>query len=264
MRYARTFPIIDTAASAREGLAAAVDTTRPGAGVDWSLYCGYSFAGVGRDQRFTVVPLVELCKAAQLYSYHKHLGAAVLEEDLDDAKPNVAYQGANATVWVSSRHQKGSKNKIVLRGVPVVKNLSATRLWRGVKARTDIEIAAQRDKRSSKPGKESNDRYYAFAPEIAAYWMVCDYYWNKEENSVPYLNGPFAVPSFALLDYYQKLRNNTLVERVRPDHTVELDRLNDAEKEILLWAFVKRQGFHRSFAPRRGERLSQYAWFAAE
>ena len=111
--------------------------------------------------------------------------------------------------------------------------------------------------------KRFNIRYVSFdnneysrqinfcAHEVAGYLSIVDYYKNEKYSITPYEMNQFAIPSQETVNFYDKLCNNCLIDDDK------LRKLNKAEKEILLWGLVSKQG---SDAFKPTGKLKDYNW----
>jgi len=72
----------------------------------------------------------------------------------------------------------------------------------------------------------------------------------------------FAIPTQETVDYYLKLENNVLVKDKNLKSKDYLRKMNRAEREIALWALVKKFGHDKTFYSKksRDKDIADYKW----
>jgi len=232
-----------------------------------SLLSGYTFRppkGVV-DQVLRKVALVSCLDAAQLVAYANQVpGADMPLKDYDDSKIS-AIEGGNFVVQVPSRTKKHSRWDVGLEGVAVLDND-----WKYVVAQSIDSDHACGEKRYNRElrfknlpnrGKEraEKSKVIQFCPhDIAAYMTLVNKYWNQDKNLVPLVSSQFAIPTQETVDFYQKLRNNTLVEYETKSGKVATRSMNQAELETMLWGLVAVDGHDKTFFATKD--IKEYNW----
>lgn len=223
-----------------------------------NAYCAYSFKPVsGLDFRTRKVSLVDCLEGAQIYAY-SHQQPVPIEVKAYDGARRVAVEGANVVVSVPSREDKGDRYKLKFSSVPVCDNSN-----KFVIANSILTDHACGDKRfdiryKNFYDKESSRVFRFCAHEIAGYLATMDHYVKTGKNFVPLEMNPFALPTQETVDFYKKLANNVLI-KTGSDSTPR--KLNDVEREILLWGLVSRLGHDKTFYATK--KMRDYNWKVA-
>jgi hypothetical protein len=111
--------------------------------------------------------------------------------------------------------------------------------------------------------KESSRVFNWDAHDIAAWYAVIDYCWNKEHNIIPLQMSQIPLPSRQFAQIYDLFTHNTLIWTAeKPGHKKELYPLNNAELEILLQNAVITLGHDETLfcESKRDGDLRDYAW----
>jgi len=220
-------------------------------------YCAYSFKPVsGLDFRTRKVSLVDCLEGAQIYAY-AHQQHVPIDVKAYDGAARVAREGAEIVVSVPSREEKGDRYTFKFSSVPVSDNSEKFAVANSIS--TDHACGDKRfNIRYKNFQDKANSRVFNFcAHEIAGYMEIMDHYIREGKNIVPLQMNPFALPTQETVDFYKKLANNCLIKTgddPRPR------KLNDAEREILLWGLVSKLGHDRTFYAT--EKLRDYDWKA--
>lgn len=218
-------------------------------------YCAYSFKPVsGLDFRTRKVSLVDCLEGAQIYAYSHQQNVPIDVKAYDGAK-RVAREGADIVVAVPSREAKGDRYTFKFSSVPVLDNPDKFAIANSVSTdhacndkRFNIRYKHFQDKASS--------RVFNFcAHEIAGYLEIMDHYVREGKSIIPLQMNPFALPTQLTVDFYKKLANNCLIKMGEDSKP---RKLNDAEREVLLWGLVSRLGHDKTFYAT--EKLRDYGW----
>lgn len=226
-----------------------------------SFYCGYTFFPIGDDKRKRKVSLTECVEGARIYAYANQVLSSGIEiKDYSDAK-RVRIEGAEVVAEVPSRTKKKSRYKFKLTSVPIVDSPEKDLIVQGIGSNHSCGSKMYKIKYGFEDDKESSSEFSFCAHEIAAYLALVDKK-ISERNSIPLQMCPFAIPSQRTVNYYLNLENNVLVNDFRAGLKGKLRKLNKAEKEIFLWAFVKRHGYEETFfaSSKRDGPLRDYNW----
>jgi hypothetical protein len=208
---------------------------------------GYSFKPVvGTDKRTRKISLVECIEGTKIYCYANQktekFSPSIDVHPYDDAR-RVEKEGTEIIVKVPSREKKSSRYEFKVSSVPVID----TRNKWGVAYRllTDHDCQSKKFniRYSQEWDKESSRLFNFCAHEIAAYLAIIDYYWTEKKNVIPLQMSQFAIPNQETVDYYNKLTKNCLIQ----EDGEKARRLNQAEKEMLLWGLVKKLGHDNTF-----------------
>ena len=235
----------------------AFDDLKPG------TYCAYSFKPfTGTDTRTRRVSLVECLEGAQLYCYSHQENVPINVNPYDNAK-SVAKEGAEVIVEVPSRTDKRPRIQFKFSSIPVLDSSRKLAIAMAIssdhacnKKRFDIRYKYFDDKESS--------RVFNFcAHEVAGYLELIDHYMTEEKNIIPLQMSQFAIPTQFTVDFFKKLGNNCVMQTRAQDSDKgqkKLTRkLNDAEKEILLWALVQKEGHDQTFFA-SDKKVRDYDW----
>jgi len=223
-------------------------------------YCGYSFVPLGNDSRKRKVPLVECLEGARLFAYAHQSGVGIKVKPYADAK-RVRIDGAEVVVEVPSRTQGERRMRFKLTSVPYVDSKE--------KYIVSLNIGSDH----SCPSKRFNIRYrYTDDKESSGVVNMCAHEIGGyleliqqaigDKNLIPLQMSQFAIPSQETVDYYLRLCNNVLVRDNGLVSKDQLRKMNRAEKEIALWAFVKSLGHDRTFYAEssRDGNVRDYTW----
>ncbi len=225
-------------------------------------YNGYSFRPfTGADGRIRKVSLVECLEGTQLYCYSHQRNVPIKITPYGDAK-RVWKEGAEIIIDVPSRTDKKPRIQYKFSSVPIIDSPRKLPLAFSIltdhsceKKRFDIKYNYQEEKQDS--------RVFSFcAHEIAGYLEVINYYLNNEKNMIPLQMNPFAIPTQFTVDFFKKLGNNCVIETQAENTLTEEKRitrkLNDAEREILLWGLISKKGHDKTFFAT--EKVKDYNW----
>jgi hypothetical protein len=85
---------------------------------------------------------------------------------------------------------------------------------------------------------------------------------TQKKNIRPLEMNQFAIPTQFAVDFYKKLANNCLIQ-VQEENSEEgikrkTRKLNDAEREIILWALVQKLGHDKTFFA--VDKVRDYDW----
>lgn len=225
-----------------------------------AYHSAYSFKPfMGVDQKTRKISLVECLEGAKLYNYITRLGEGAIEELInikpyDDAK-KVAYEGAEIVVQIPSRTEKESQHQFKFSSVPVVDSKYKWAIANSIL--TDHNCGSKRFNIRYRyfEEKESSRIFNFCAHEIAAYFAISDYYYNRKRNKIPHQMSQMAIPNQFTADYYGKLEKNCLIRASEEDKPRKLVM---AEKEILLWALVERFKHEGTFLAKT--KVRDYKW----
>ena len=218
---------------------------------------GYSFKPVmGPDKRKRKVSLVECVEGAKIFSYVHQPGSGFVSS-IDvvpyDEVGRVAIEGADIVLRVPSRSKRASRYEFKLMGVPVNESEDMWALWQNLSTTHDPKFKTY-NIRYGWPWKKESSRFLNFSShEVAAYLAIAEHYWKEDRNPIPWQMNPFAVPTKLTADFYNKLSGQCLIKTGGKTR-----ELNNGEKEILLWALVKRKGYETTFSPKG--KLRDYVW----
>lgn len=214
-------------------------------------YCGAVWRSLRRNEHNRVT-LDESIKGTKLFAWSEISGSDIEVTPYTDA--NVSFYGGKFKLRVPSRTPKQSKHELTMESVPVRKSKFNPVIW------TDIGTTHY-------CGVTGNDFSYRYvsakdfcAHEIAGAIKLAKDNTLLTRDRVPYEFLPFPTPTEATIGYYNKLVNNVMVEeeiggnkRKRP--------LNNAEREILLWDFVRMNGYESTFG-QKSKKFTEYKWAA--
>lgn len=213
------------------------------------FYSGYTFVPSSKDRKIRKVSLTNCLEAAKLYFYAENLASKISIKAYSDSQ-RVKKEGAVFAVKVPSREKKKHSYEFNLVSVPFIDNDEKYTISSSI--RTEGHLCKEKQfmfRYKYGTSKEGSDYHYICAHEIAAYIKVAETSWNKDKNIVPLQMSQFVLPTQFFVDYYKKLENNCLIDG---------KNLNKAEKEILLWSLVQKQGHDKTcFAT---EKILNYDW----
>jgi len=214
-------------------------------------YCGMAWRSLRRNE-FKRVTLDESIKGTKLFAWTEISGNPIEAKAYNDA--NVDFYGGKFKLWVPSRTPKHGRYEMTAESVPVRKSKFNPVIW------TDLTATHY-------CGVTGNDFSYRYvksedfcAHTVAALEHLAKTRFVISNDRVPYDFIPFPMPTQETVEYYNKLVNNVMVEdefngkkRKRP--------LNKAEREILLWDFVKITGYDAAFG-HKSRKFREYKWAA--
>jgi hypothetical protein len=222
-----------------------------------NFYCGYSFMPVvGKDRRKRKVPLVECMEGAKIFTYSEN-GPKIKIHAYDDSF-RVDKEGAEIIASVPSRMEKDPRHEFKFSSVPVKDNKNKWRI--AYELATDHNCGSKRFNIRYRymDDKESSKVFNFCSHEIAAYLKITDHYLKNEKNHVPLQMSQFAIPTQETADFYTNMDNSCLKEYIDDKGKTKLRNLNRAEKEILLWNYVKQEGHDKTFFAT--DKLKDYDW----
>mgnify|MGYP001569165192 CR=1 FL=1 len=221
--------------------------------IDEYEIAGYGFWGIRAryHRRFNLVSCV---KGARLYARSQKVKEEselikILEYELtkDDT-----YLGADVVMEVPSERVAQPSYDTTLRSVPV----SNIKSKYGIIYDFDADHTCKfRSTRITKrfTARESFQDFHI----CAAYLAFADFQYKTKKNLVPLEMCPFAIPTQKTIDIYNRFVNNVAV--IYNDDSDRVKRAtNQAEREILLWHFVKKYGHDETFFARK--KLKDYKW----
>ena len=225
-------------------------------------YAGYVW-DTQRSRSKNKVHLVDCIKGAKLLAFGKKQGKIKVKPYTDVW--NVKDFGGIFEVEVPSRSGK-DPHTVVLRSVPLPRTNEQFAVWTDLNSRHGCDLSVHDAITFSRRIPE-----YTFCPhEIAAYLAVADYIYH--ESKAKYGAGrliliPFAMPTQLTVDFYNKTRNNMMIEekkKINKKLRLVKRPLNKAEQERLLWAFtaVKKDEKGRLHRPTwfTKKKLVDYNW----
>lgn len=220
------------------------------------VYCGYTFKPfMGTDRRTRKVSLVECLKGTKLYMYaYRDDLTSIDVKPYDDAK-RIKKEGAEIIVSVPSRTEKKSRYEFKFSSVPVEDGELKWGVAYNILTNHSCKSKTFNIKYGWVDQKESSREFNFCAHEVAGYFAIIDYYWNKEKNIIPLQMSQFAIATQLTVDYYNKLNKNCLIQT--PDDK-KPRRLIMREDEILLWNLVKRLKHDKTCYARK--KVKDYNW----
>ena len=215
---------------------------------------GYGFWGI-RDRRHRRTNLVSCIKGAKLFAYsqltkEKSELIKILEYDL---KTEDIYLGADVVMEVPSERVTLQPYDITLR----FKAVSNVKDKYAIQYDFDADHTCKfRSTRITKrfTARESFLDFHIIAADLA----FINYEHQTKKNLVPLETCAFAIPTQKTLDFYNKIVNNTLVMYRDDNGNLVKRATNQAEREILLWHFVKKYKHDATFYATK--KLKNYKW----
>jgi hypothetical protein len=210
--------------------------------------CGYSFKPfLGNDKKTRRVSLVECLEGTKLYCYvHQEnsnsITPSITVKPYDDAV-RVDREGAEILVKVPSRMKKAPRYEFKVSSVTVADTKNKWANAYNISTDHDCQSKRFNIRYAYDWDKESSKVFNFCAHEVAAYLAIVDYYWTEKKNVIPLQMSQFAIPNKETVDYYNKLSKNCLIQ----ENGEKTRKLNQAEKEILLWGLVKKLGHDNTF-----------------
>lgn len=223
-------------------------------------YCGYSFLPLGKDARKRKVSLVECLEGARLFAYAHQSGVGIKVKPYADAK-RVRIDGAEVVVDVSSRTKGERRMQFKLTSVPYVDSKEKYAIALNIGSDHSCPSKRFNIRYRYTDDKESSGVVNICAHEIAGYLqLVQDAIADK--NLIPLQMSEFAIPSQETVNYYLRLCNNVLVRDEELVSGDKLRKMNRAEREIALWAFVRALGHDKTFYADRSRdgNVMNYNW----
>ena len=225
-------------------------------------FCGYTFKPIGRDRRTRKVSLGTCVEGEMLYGYANQTnGTEIKVQPYADSR-RVRRDGAEIIVSVPSRTEKARKHKFKLISIPVIDSPEKHIISLNFGSTHDCGIKRFNIRYTYTDDKESSGIVNICPHEIATYLQVIDFFWNERKQITPLEMSQFVMPSQRMVDYYLKLKNNTLINDKAIKNKTKLRPLNRAELEIALWSAVEEFGYDKTCFARldRDGLVANYDW----
>lgn len=220
--------------------------------------CGYSFKPfVGNDKRTRKVSLVECVEGTKIYCYpHQQRGflPSIDVQPYDEAA-RVEKEGAEIVVRVPSRIKKASRYELKFSSIPVIDTKNKWGITHQISTDHDCQSKRFNIRYTYTRDKEDSRVFNFCAHEVAGYLAIINHYWTNKKNVIPLQMSQFAIPTQETIKFYEKLCGNCLIQE---DKTEKPRKLNQAEKEILLWGLVYKLKHDRTFFAKG--KVKEYAW----
>ncbi len=215
---------------------------------------GYGFWGI-RDRRHRRTNLVSCIKGARAFAYFQYSqkkGSDLIRLLEYDLEKEDEYLGADVLIEVPSETEIHSPYPITLRSVPI-KNIKEKY---GVVYDFDADHTC-RFKASRITERHTSRENFLDFHIVMANLAFIDYELTIKKNKIPLEMCLFVIPTQNLVNFYRKLTYNTVVKYKECEEEVER-ATNQAEREILLWHKVKKDGHDATcFAT---QKLKNYRW----
>jgi len=238
------------------------------------IYAGFTFRSFDEeDSRVRRTHLVECIDGLRLYCYvrgpqPKDKAIPVVDVELHGSpstreKKNPIPSGAerdgvSVVVNVPGRNKGQRRYKIVINSLPVVNNENRLKIAYGLNTSHNCGLKDYTQIRyTPKDSDERSQFVYFCAHDVAAMLFATEYLYNEFGLKVPHQMNPMITPSQKLVEFYTKLNNNCMMH-VRSG--AQPRNLHKAEKEVLLWKYVKRSGHDNTCLPTPGVKLRDYNW----
>ena len=221
-------------------------------------YCGMVWRSLRRND-WKRITLDESIKGAKLFAWSELTGNNI-EAKAYNSTHDVGFYGGKFKFSVPSRTPKHPRHEMTAESVPITKTKQNPVIW------TDLNFTHY-------CGIVGNDFSYRYvkaedfcAHEVAALEFLAKEEFRKEgyvakRNRVPYDFLPFPVPTEETASYHNKLINQVMVQDKDASGKKRKRPLNKAEREILLWDFVRINGYGPSFGP-KDKKIKEYNWAA--
>ncbi|MBW2996186.1 hypothetical protein KY332_02680 [Candidatus Woesearchaeota archaeon] len=219
-------------------------------------FCGYSFVPAGRDKVKRKVSLVACLEGNRIYCYaHQVRFTGIDVGQYDDAR-RVEIEGATVPVRVPSRTKGQRKHEFNLNSVAIEDTPDKYSIAYEIESEGHLCKHKQYMFRyRPKRGHEKSKIINICPHEIAAYMEAVDMYWNEDKNIIPLQMSQFVVPTQFFVDQYKKICRQIAFEK---DGNLKVP--NFAQKEILLWAIVQREGHDKTCFASEGTKVRRYNW----
>src|SRR3989338_1383532 len=201
-------------------------------------YCGFAWKSLRRNE-FKRGTLDESIKGTKLFAWTELSGNAIEAKPYNNA--DVGFYGGKFKLWIPSRTPKHTRYEITAESVPLKNSKFNPVIW------TDLAFTHY-------CGITGNDFSYRYvksedfcAHEVAALEKLAQKQFMISRNRVLYDFIPFPIPTEETVRYYNKLAAQIMVQYVDLNGKKRKRPLNKAEREILLWDFVRIRGYENSF-----------------
>jgi len=220
-------------------------------------YCGLAWRSLRRNE-WKRLSLDEAVKGTKLFAWTEITGNNIKAKPYNDCV-DVGFYGGKFKFWVPSRTAKHQRYEITAESVPIKHSRFNHVIW------TDICFTHY----CGVVGNDFSFRYVKSedfcAHEVAALEFLAKEEFRKEGyvsrgNRIPFDFLPFPIPTEETADYHKKLMCKVIVEHKEGKKTRKR-LLNKAEREILLWDFVRIRGYEAAFG-RKGKKITEYRWAA--
>jgi len=222
-------------------------------------FCGISFIPItGNDKRKRKISLVESLAGAWIFAYEHQINNGIEIRAYQESR-RVEFEGAIITVRVPSRTKGKRRYEFTLDSVPVVDSQYKIAIAHSIRSSGHDCKRKEYGFRFRYSGdKENSDVFNFCAHEIAAYLEVINYFLNERKNIIPLQMSQFPIPTTLAVDFFKRLCDSTLIRDNQSRYKDKLRKLNQAEKEILLWDLVYKEGPDATFFAT--EKVEKYDW----
>ena len=215
-------------------------------------YCGFAWKSLRRNE-FKRGTLDESVKGAKLFAWTELSGCEIEARPYNNSEAE--FYGGKFKLWIPSRTEKHGRHELTAESVPLKKSKFNPVIW------TDLTFTHY-------CGITGNDFSYRYvksedfcAHEVAALEKLAQKQFMELRNRVPYEFIPFPIPTEETVRYYNKLTGQIMVQYA-VDGKKRKRPLNKAEREILLWDFVRINGYEASFGV-KNRKIVDYEWQSA-
>jgi len=223
----------------------AMDRLKPG------QHCGMVWRSLRRNE-YKRLTLDESLKGTKELAWTEISGNEI-EATPYTSVSGIEFYGGKFKLWVPSRTQKQGRYEITAESVPINKSAQNNPvIW------TDLTFTHS----CGITGNDFSFRYVRSedfcAHEVAGIEKLAQRNFMVAGDRVPYSFVPFPIPTKETVQYYNKLLSQAVVEYESEDKK-KMRPLNKAEREILLWDFVRIMGYDASFG-KKGKKILDYGW----
>lgn len=212
-----------------------------------------------RRNEWKRLTLDESIKGTKLFAWSELTGNEITAKPYNNVS-DVGFYGGKFKFSVPSRTAKNPRHEMTAESVPIQQSRYNPVIW------TDIGFTHY-------CGVVGNDFSYRYvkaedfcAHEVAALEFLAKDEYKKtgyvaKANRIPFDFLPFPLPTEETVKFYDKLINQVMVQDVDGNGRNRKRSLNKAEREILLWDFVKINGYGPTFGP-KDKKIVEYDWAA--
>lgn len=213
--------------------------------INHPYYCAYSIVPLlGNEQVKRKISLVSCLEGAKIYAKSYQEKHEKIKLGKYDKSKKVALEGAIVPVLeLPSRTEGKPPFKFNLVSVPVIDN--ERKYTVSYSFCSDGHMCEDKQFRFRYKPVSTRDRSHVFnicPHEVAAYLKTIDMYLNMDYNLIPLQMSQLVLPSESMIDYYKKINKQVAITYIDRKDKLKIRPLNLAEKEIFLWALVKKKG----------------------
>ncbi len=219
-------------------------------------YCGMVWKSLRRNE-WKRATLDESIKGTKLFAWTELTGNKIEAKPYNDIQ-DVGFYGGKFKFRVPSRTPKNRRHELTAESVPIKRSRYNPVIW------TDLTFTHY----CGIVGNDFSFRYVK-SEDFCAHGIAALEFLAKEEytrgeylakkNRVPFDFMPFPLPTEEMVHYHNKLMSQVMVSYKDPEGKQRKRPLNKAEREILLWDFVRVNGYEPTFGP-KDKKITEYAW----